>query len=68
MKSRCFTSSIQQSCSQWDLKLALLHEDLMFYQKNEIENTLNILPFDKLEMQAKIYSALESRCIETIHK
>ena len=68
MKSRCFTPSIQQSCSQWDHKLALLREDLMFYQKSELDNAGNVLPFDKLEMQAKIYSALETRCVESIHK
>jgi len=68
MKSRCFTPSIQQLCSQWDHKLALLREDLMYYQKNELYNRGNLLPFDKLEMQAKIYSALEIRCVESIHK
>ena len=68
MKSRCFTPSIQQLCSQWDHKLSLLREDLMYYQKNELYNRGNLLPFDKLEMQAKIYSALEIRCVESIHK
>jgi len=40
----------------------------MFYQKSELDNAGNVLPFDKLEMQAKIYSALETRCVESIHK
>jgi len=68
MKSRCFTPSIQQLCSQWDHKLALLREDLMYYQETQLVKTENVLPFDKLEMQAKIYLALENRCVESVHK
>lgn len=68
MKTRCYMPTVQQLCSLWDQKLALLREDLTYYQDGKTEEGELFIPFDKFDKHAQINEALEKRCVQSVRK
>lgn len=68
MKTRCYMPTVQQLCSLWDQKLALLLEDLASYQEGKTEEEVEFIPFDKFEKRAEINTNLEKRCVQSVKK
>ncbi len=68
MKTRCYMPTVQQLCSVWDQKLALLREDLAFYQEGKSEEGNTFSPFDKFEKRTQINEDLEKRTVQSVTK
>ncbi|KAI9554525.1 hypothetical protein GHT06_019798 [Daphnia sinensis] len=68
MKTRCYMPSVQQLCGLWDQRLAVLREDLAYYQDEKAEDAKLFCPFNKYGKRTKINEALEKCCIQAVHK
>ena len=71
MKTRCYTPAVQQLCGQFDSKLAQLWEDLTPYQEGKADDATlvsSIKPFDRFEHRAQVFTALDTRCGDSIRK
>ena len=68
MKTRCYMPTVQQICSLWDQKLAILREDLAHYQEGKTDEESVFSPFNKFEKRTQINEDLEKHTLQSVKK